>query len=119
MRFGAHSPGQMKQLESDINYFSGLLVLPPQEISNNPAIVRQLGIISMNTALEIDVFGHVNSTHLFGQRMMNGIGGSGDFAAMHICRFLCALQLLREGQFPRSCPCARTWITTSIPYKLL
>jgi len=53
-------------------------VLRPQEISNNPAIVRQLGIISMNTALEVDVFGHVNSTHLFGQRMMNGIGGSGD-----------------------------------------
>lgn len=84
------TPGQMKQLESDINFFARRLVLRPQEISNNPAIVRQLGIISMNTALEIDVFGHVNSTHLFGQRMMNGIGGSGDFARnAYLSIFMC------------------------------
>ncbi len=33
----------------------------------------------MNTALEADIFGAVNSTHVLGTRMMNGIGGSGDF----------------------------------------
>ena len=34
----------------------------------------------MNTAIEFDIFGNVNSTHICGTKMMNGIGGSGDFA---------------------------------------
>jgi succinyl-CoA:acetate CoA-transferase len=56
------------------------IVLRPQEISNHPEIVRRLGIIGMNTALEFDIYGNVNSTHVGGTHMMNGIGGSGDFA---------------------------------------
>lgn len=51
----------------------------PEEISNNPEVVRRLGLITINTAIEFDLFGNVNSTHLFGNKMMNGIGGSGDF----------------------------------------
>lgn len=74
------SPQQLKQLKEQTSFFASRLVLRPQEISNNPAIVRQLGVITMNTALEADVFGHVNSTHVYGRRIMNGIGGSGDFA---------------------------------------
>lgn len=56
------------------------LILRPQEISNHPEVVRRLGIIGINTALEFDLYGNVNSTHVCGTRMMNGIGGSGDFA---------------------------------------
>ena len=55
-------------------------MLRPQEISNAPEIVRRLGIIAINTALEFDIYGNVNSTHVGGTHMMNGIGGSGDFA---------------------------------------
>lgn len=56
------------------------LVLRPQEISNHPEIIRRLGIIAVNTALEFDLYGNINSTHIGGSHMMNGIGGSGDFA---------------------------------------
>ena len=42
--------------------------------------MRRLGIIGINTALEFDIYGNVNSTHVCGTKMMNGIGGSGDFA---------------------------------------
>lgn len=56
------------------------LVLRPQEISNHPEIVRRLGVIAVNTALEFDIYANVNSTHVCGTKMMNGIGGSGDFA---------------------------------------
>jgi succinyl-CoA:acetate CoA-transferase len=56
------------------------IVLRPQEISNHPEVVRRLGIIALNTALEFDIYGNVNSTHVGGTHMMNGIGGSGDFA---------------------------------------
>ncbi|WP_029005081.1 acetyl-CoA hydrolase/transferase family protein [Azorhizobium doebereinerae] len=56
------------------------LILRPQEISNHPEIIRRLGIIAINTALEFDIYGNINSTHVGGTHMMNGIGGSGDFA---------------------------------------
>lgn len=64
----------------NIKDYKDRLVLRPQELSNLPEIVRRLGIIGINTALEIDIYGNVNSTHVCGTRMMNGIGGSGDFA---------------------------------------
>ena len=56
------------------------LVLRPEEISNNPEIIRRLGLLALNAALEVDFFGNVNSTHVFGASLMNGVGGSGDFA---------------------------------------
>src|SRR5699024_10807436 len=56
------------------------IIMRPQEISNHPKIIRRLGIIAINTALELDIYGNVNSTHVTGTKMMNGIGGSGDFA---------------------------------------
>ena len=55
------------------------MILRPQEISNNPEVARRLGVIAMNTAMEVDIYGNVNSTHVMGTKMMNGIGGSGDF----------------------------------------
>lgn len=55
-------------------------VLRQQEVSNSPDIIRRVGVISMNTALEFDMFGNVNSSLVCGSAMMNGIGGSADFA---------------------------------------
>ena len=62
-----------------MNFFRSRIVLRPQEISNNPEVARRLGLITINTALEADIFGNINSTHVCGTKMMNGIGGSGDF----------------------------------------
>jgi len=64
---------------SNIDFFRDKIVIRPSEISNNPEVIRRLGVIAMNTALEADIFGNINSTHVTGTRMMNGIGGSGDF----------------------------------------
>ena len=63
----------------NIDKLGDRLMLRPCEISNHPEVVRRLGVISMNTAIEADIFGNVNSTHVSGVKMMNGIGGSGDF----------------------------------------
>ena len=68
-----------KRLYGDLARYRQHLILRPQEISNNPEVVRRLGLITMNTALEADIFGNINSTHVLGSAMMNGIGGSGDF----------------------------------------
>jgi succinyl-CoA:acetate CoA-transferase len=65
---------------NNLEQYKPKLLLRPQEISNHPEVVRRLGIIGINTALEFDLYGNVNSTHVGGTHMMNGIGGSGDFA---------------------------------------
>lgn len=69
----------LEQVYADLDFFRDKVVLRPQEISNNPELVRRMGLITINTALEADIFGNVNSTHVLGQKMMNGLGGSGDF----------------------------------------
>ncbi len=75
---------------NDINFFKDKLILRPQEISNNPGIVRRLGLVTINTAIEADLFGNINSTHIGGTKMMNGIGGSGDFTRnAYISIFTC------------------------------
>lgn len=63
----------------NIDNYKDRLVLRPQEISNHPEVIRRLGVIAINTALEADIYGNVNSTHVQGTHMMNGLGGSGDF----------------------------------------
>ncbi len=70
----------LKNIYANFEFFQSKFVLRPQEISNSPEIVRRLGIIAINTAIEVDITGNVNSTHVLGRSMMNGIGGSGDFA---------------------------------------
>ncbi|MEI4470103.1 acetyl-CoA hydrolase/transferase family protein [Frigidibacter sp. MR17.24] len=69
-----------ERVMADFARYKPKLILRPQEISNHPEVIRRLGIIAVNTALEFDLYGNVNSTHVAGTRMMNGIGGSGDFA---------------------------------------
>lgn len=70
---------QLHSLYKDLEFFKNKMVLRPSELSNNPGVVRRLGVIGINTAIEVDIFGNVNSTHVMGNNMMNGIGGSGDF----------------------------------------
>lgn len=69
----------VEKVYSNLKYFKEKLILRPQEISNHPELVRRMGLITINTALEADIFGNINSTHVLGTKMMNGIGGSGDF----------------------------------------
>lgn len=88
----------LKSLYESLDFYRRRIVLRPQEISNNPEVVRRLGIISINTAIEVDIFGNVNSTHIMGNNMMNGIGGSGDFTRnAYISIFTCP-SLAKQGK---------------------
>lgn len=69
----------LEDIYGNLDFFKERLVLRPSEMSNHPEIVRRLGLLTINTALEADIFGNVNSTHVLGTKMMNGIGGAGDF----------------------------------------
>lgn len=73
-------PEAMQRLNDNIAELHDRIILRPQEISNHPELIRRLGCIAMNGMIEADIYGNVNSTHVMGSRIMNGIGGSGDFA---------------------------------------
>ena len=74
------SPEGLDRFYKNIKEYRKRIVLRPQEVANSPEVARRIGIIAMNTAIEADIYGNVNSTHIMGTKMMNGIGGSGDFA---------------------------------------
>ncbi|MCI3206632.1 MULTISPECIES: acetyl-CoA hydrolase/transferase family protein [Pandoraea] len=80
------------------------LVLRPQEVSNHPEVIRRLGLIALNTALEVDIYGNVNSTHVGGTHMMNGIGGSGDFARNARMAIFATKSIAKEGKISSIVP---------------
>ena len=81
----------LMQIYNNIDYFKEHLTLRQSEISNSPEVIRRLGVIAINTAIEVDIYGNANSTHISGTKMMNGIGGSGDFERnAYISIFTCA-----------------------------
>lgn len=88
----------------NIDTYRDKVVLRPQEISNHPEIVRRLGIIALNTALEFDIYGNVNSTHVNGTHMMNGIGGSGDFARNAQLSIFVSKSIAKDGDISSIVP---------------
>jgi succinyl-CoA:acetate CoA-transferase len=74
------SPAGIDTFNANVEFYRQRIVLRPQEISNHPELIRRLGCIAMNGMIEADLYRNVNSSHIAGSRIMNGIGGSGDFA---------------------------------------
>ena len=74
------SPKAAEKMNDNAAHYAKKIVLRPQDVSNHPEAIRRMGVIACNGMIEADIYGNVNSTHVMGTRMMNGIGGSGDFA---------------------------------------
>lgn len=91
------SPDGLKRFYDNIEEYRKKIILRPQEISNNPEVARRIGVIAMNTAIEFDIFGNVNSTHIMGSKMMNGVGGSGDFARSGYLTIFCTNSVAKDG----------------------
>lgn len=94
----------IQDIYAHLDQFKDKLLLRPQEYSNNPEIVRRLGVIAINTALEADIFGNVNSTHVNGTRMMNGLGGSGDFTRSGYLSIFITPSTAKEGKISAFVP---------------
>jgi len=73
------SPDGFKRFYDNYERYAPKLLLRPQSVSNSPEIIKRLGIIGMNTPVEVDIYAHANSTCVMGSRMLNGLGGSADF----------------------------------------
>ena len=73
------SPEGNQEFQDNIDFYREKIILRQSDISNHPEVIRRLGVIGMNGIIEADIYGNVNSTHVMGTGVMNGIGGSGDF----------------------------------------
>jgi acyl-CoA hydrolase len=61
-------PGDERRVHSRLDFYRSRIVMRPQEISNHPEVVRRLGIISINAAIEADLFGNINSAPMCSAR---------------------------------------------------
>ncbi|MFB6312017.1 MAG: acetyl-CoA hydrolase/transferase C-terminal domain-containing protein, partial [Salinirussus sp.] len=75
----ALSDAGLDRVLENIERYAEEIVLRPTDLSNNATLVDRFGVIAVNGALEVDLYGHVNSTHINGTHVVNAIGGSGDF----------------------------------------
>jgi len=98
------SPAAAARLNADMSLYRDRLVLRPQEISNSPEVIHRLGCLAMNGMLEADVYGAVNSTHVMGSRIQNGIGGSGDFARNAYISIFMAPSTAKDGKISTIVP---------------
>ncbi|MEP9381068.1 acetyl-CoA hydrolase/transferase family protein [Nocardioides sp. KR10-350] len=100
------SPDGVRRFNENVNDYKGRILLRSQEISNHPEVVRRLGIIAINGMIEADIYGNVNSTHVAGSSIMNGIGGSGDFARNAYLNFFVSPSTARNGAISAIVPFA-------------
>jgi succinate CoA transferase len=94
----------LADIYSNLDFFKDKILLRPQEISNNPEVARRMGLVAINTALEADIFGNINSTHVSGTRMMNGIGGSGDFTRAAMVSIFTTPSTAKDGKISAFVP---------------
>ncbi|MEL4505484.1 acetyl-CoA hydrolase/transferase family protein [Luteococcus sp. H138] len=73
------SPEYAEKMNDNAAEYAKKIILRPQDVSNHPEAIRRMGVIACNGMIEADIYGNVNSTHVMGSKMQNGIGGSGDF----------------------------------------
>ncbi|SNR25569.1 acetyl-CoA hydrolase/transferase C-terminal domain-containing protein [Halorubrum vacuolatum] len=71
--------GQERFFENVAEYAADV-VLRPADISNAPELIDRFGVVGVNSAVEVDLYGNVNATHIRGTHIVNGIGGGGDFS---------------------------------------
>jgi len=95
--------GQERFLQNIHRYVDDI-VLRPSEISNAPELIERFAVIAINSALEVDLYGHVNSTHVNGTHVINGIGGSGDFNRSAIISVVALPSSVRDGEISRIVP---------------
>ncbi|THT98675.1 acetyl-CoA hydrolase/transferase family protein [Lampropedia puyangensis] len=99
------SPEGEREFIDNIGFYRDKVVLRPQEMSNHPELIRRLGVIAMNAMIEADIYGNVNSTHVNGSAIMNGIGGSGDFARNAYLSIFMANSIAKNGDVSCVVPC--------------
>ena len=74
------SPQAEQRFIDKLDFYKEHVILRPVEITDCPEVVMRLGILALNGAIEVDIYGHVNSSHIMGGDVQSGVGGAGEFA---------------------------------------
>jgi succinyl-CoA:acetate CoA-transferase len=98
------SPEGLERFYRGIERYREKIILRPLEVSNSAEVVSRLGIVAMNTAVEADIYGNVNSSHVGGGDVVNGIGGSGDFSRNALLSVFMTPSTARGGKISRIVP---------------
>jgi acetyl-CoA hydrolase len=98
------SEERLQRIYEDMDFFARRIVIRPQELTNNPGLIRRLGVIAINVCLEVDVYGLANSTHVGGTALVNGIGGSGDFMRNAYLSIFVAPSTAKDGRISTVVP---------------
>lgn len=93
-----------KRFFENLDRYKETIVLRPLDIADSPEVILRLGVIAINTAIEIDIYGHVNSSHVQGSRIISGVGGSGEFAQNGSLSIFLARSTSRKGSISAIVP---------------
>ena len=96
----------MARLLGNLEAYRGKILLRDSEISNSAEVIRRLGVIAMNTAVEADIYGNVNSSQMNGTSVYNGIGGSGDYARSSAVSIFMTNSVAKNGKISSIVPMA-------------
>ncbi|MFO7927658.1 MAG: acetyl-CoA hydrolase/transferase C-terminal domain-containing protein [Halobacteriota archaeon] len=100
----ALSKSHLERLFENPDDYADNIVVRNADVSNNPALIDRFGVIAVNSALEIDLYGNVNSTHIGGKHLQNGIGGGGDFNRNALISITALSSVASGGEIPRIVP---------------
>jgi succinyl-CoA:acetate CoA-transferase len=103
----ALSRAGQERLFADPDAYAGDVVLRPADVSTAPELLDRLGVVGVNSALAVDLYGNANATHLRGTDVANGIGGGGDFARNCRLGVLALPSTAAGGDVSRIVPMAR------------
>lgn len=71
---------RVREILDGISDLRDHLVIRNGDITNNAEIIGRLGLVALNTGIEVDIYGNVNSSHIGGRKVVNGIGGGANFS---------------------------------------
>ena len=75
------TPRVIQLLEEQPERFRERVVIRNTDVTNSAETVGRLGLITLNSGIEMDVYGNVNSSHVAGTKVVNGLGGGAGFAS--------------------------------------
>lgn len=77
--FFLSSKGEENLLQN-LEEYKKRIVLRPVEITDCPEVIMRLGVLALNGAIEVDIYGNVNSSHIMSGDVVSGVGGAIEFA---------------------------------------
>lgn len=100
------SPQYAEKMNEKAAHYRKFIITRPLQVSNNPEVIRRVGLIATNGMIEADIYGNINSTNVSGSRIMNGIGGSGDFTRNALVSSFISPSVAKDGAISAVVPFA-------------